>query len=238
MSAQRKRNNQQVLDAWQHHTLPSFIDIIEKYQMDDPVHRAWIGAAFEWMLTWPQAPELIKQIFRYARLGKPWKTEHLVALLQVDDVGQIEQQWDLWVLSLQQIRSQWGSVSPEDLLILQESLSVSPEIISVITQEDTGQTLSVHDLIVQRESEWMPVLCRFMGMRVQSLGIGRSLEFQAVLNEYAMFFQQLGERRKGLFSKPVARYSQEELYKSLQRAEDVLRQLEATMEDGTGACLP
>ncbi|NCC52199.1 MAG: hypothetical protein EOM20_13415 [Spartobacteria bacterium] len=226
---QRARNDQVALAAWAQGVLPGLGDIITGMPYEGPERTAWLGLATAWLLGVPPAPAILDGIFAAARRGEAWEVESLIPLFQVDTFGEIEQQWDLWVIARQQVRSEWGAVSAADLEALEESLLVRPEIISMITREDGTHTLTIADLIEQRDVAWMLVLARFMEMRVQSLGIGRSRGFQAVLNEYALFFRQLGARRKGLFAQPGAEKSAGELYDQLERAHAARRALEATL---------
>ncbi|MBN1269908.1 MAG: hypothetical protein JXB04_09985 [Kiritimatiellae bacterium] len=204
-AALRARNGRMMLRAWEQGLAPSFEALLAYEVLPEGrwIEKAAAGMACAWWQSLPD-PEarwaaLFQRLAQKDVVSAGWLATEGAGL---ESVAALEQNWDLWLAHREQIRADWGTVTPEDLSKLREALVVDAELLRLVGWEDPPAAMPPERLIDHRRERWIPTLAMYVGFKVKNLALGRAGEYQDVVMLYSTFWDALA--RRGVF-RPSAR---------------------------------
>ncbi|MBU0677886.1 MAG: hypothetical protein KJ626_07185 [Verrucomicrobia bacterium] len=226
----RARNQYVALREWEEGRCPGVRDLLflEFLPSGRWKNKAFCGVLFDWLSSRPDWPDVRSGLLDALAKGETVSADMLAERMDdISDGRELEQAWDLWVVSLRQKRNLWSLDPAFGLNELQDVLTIDPQTVGLSPQLALPQTMVPRDLIGARNEPWSRTLTTFLSARLASAVIGQAAEVRQVAEAYQSFFEALlwsppRNRMARLFAHPP---SDRELSELLRKADLLLDQL-------------
>jgi len=158
----RARNNRIVVNAWREGVQLSAAQTLAGANIspEQTLQRAVAAVFYDWISSFANSDELFPAMFSLMASGRDVTPEWLANRIpELSDAADVEQQWDLWVATRQQINFIFEPLRISDVVALELALIVCPTVLSVAAERNIADALTEEQLIAWRHcttSEWCP----------------------------------------------------------------------------------
>ncbi|NKB23003.1 MAG: hypothetical protein GKR87_01110 [Kiritimatiellae bacterium] len=223
---QKKRNRQAIARLTEEGPIYSVSEILE---MESLPYGQWrqklyCGILCAWFDEQKGSLQWIPSAYKQWATGKPLTPEWLARQIGgIDSVQQLENKWQAWLLALSTKKStELGSLTVDDIVELRQILHLKNKKWTLYIPENLDKPRTLKTLVELKKLTWVKKLGRQLEMEIERIAVGKSSEFQKVVQQYQRLLYNLVSGAKGFSSK-------ENLKSLLLKADKSLAELEQKM---------
>jgi hypothetical protein len=226
----RQRNTRTVMTAWKNGG-GSAIEKITGWEFmpdgrwDD---KADAGLFMEFLMPPSVAPKRSAALLARIENGDAITAELLARqILFCGTVANAEKMRDIWLAQKQDIQTDFGGISPDRVAALVRMLEIRPSDYGIPDSAKIPLLADMKDLARRHDEKWVQDLAARMSMKMQTLALGQSTDFQRVIAAYVGYLDALSGTTRGVFG---TRAAESTLRKLLDQAETQFITLQASQK--------
>lgn len=198
VTERRGHNSEQAFARWQQGKLEPLAVFLEASSSTDSVpDKAYSSVLFGWHESIPEKHKRFLQAFQVVASNGVITMDSMVAYVpDCANVDELDEKWDGWIQKQKMMVYKPGETSQIQIGLLEAELLLYPGDSGIPKTGDLNRRFPLREILDMTEEEWIPAFCVAKSQTLQAIAIGRSKQFNEVVQAYRAFLDALKKGKK------------------------------------------